>query len=113
MYSQPPNINCNSLPGRTRDVSELTLDIGGLTVVVADTAGLRETNDLEKCIGVQRGVEASVVFHPHSRFYLRVYIISAENADVMLAVLPLLEVFVSLSSSSSPPQLDLQIPPSI
>lgn len=48
------------IPGTTRDVLELTLDIGGLPVVVADTAGLRETDDFVEGIGVQRGVEASV-----------------------------------------------------
>lgn len=46
------------IPGTTRDVLELTLDIGGLPVVVADTAGLRETDDIVEGIGVQRGIEA-------------------------------------------------------
>ena len=54
MYSQLPS---------TRDVLESTLHIGGLPVVVADTVGLRETDDLvEGIISVQRGVEASVLF---------------------------------------------------
>ena len=60
------------IPGTTRDVLELTLDIGGLPVVVADTAGLRETDDLVEGIGVQRGVEVSVFLRPHARFNLRV-----------------------------------------
>ena len=38
---------------------------------------------------------------------------SVKNADVALCVLPLPEVLVSPSSSSSPHQLDIQIPPSI
>lgn len=46
------------IPGTTRDVLELTLDIGGLPVVVADTAGLRETLDTVEVIGVQRGRDA-------------------------------------------------------
>ena len=43
-----------NIPGTTRDVLELSLDIGGLPVVVADTAGLRKTeNEVEK-LGVER-----------------------------------------------------------
>ena len=43
-----------SIPGTTRDVIELTLDIGGLPVIVADTAGLRKTDDVVESIGVDR-----------------------------------------------------------
>ena len=43
-----------NIPGTTRDVLELSLDIGGLPVVVADTAGLRKTEDEVEKIGVQR-----------------------------------------------------------
>ncbi|KAF9563328.1 tRNA modification GTPase TrmE [Agrocybe pediades] len=70
------------IPGTTRDVLELTLDIGGLPVVVADTAGLRETTDVVEVIGVQRGIEA------------------IKNADVSLCVLPLPDVLKSSESSS-------------
>ena len=58
----PPSINCNPHPRNSMDVLELTLDIGGLPVVVADTTGLRETDDLVEGIGVQRGVEAFSLF---------------------------------------------------
>ncbi|KAF8826351.1 hypothetical protein HHX47_DHR5000394 [Lentinula edodes] len=43
-----------SLPGTTRDILELSLDIGGLPLIVADTAGLRATDDLVESIGIER-----------------------------------------------------------
>ncbi|EPT03112.1 hypothetical protein FOMPIDRAFT_1035518 [Fomitopsis schrenkii] len=43
-----------SVPGTTRDILELSLDIGGLPVIVADTAGIRQTDDLVESIGVER-----------------------------------------------------------
>ena len=42
------------VPGTTRDILELSLDIGGLPVSVADTAGLRETIDEVEQIGIER-----------------------------------------------------------
>lgn len=42
------------VPGTTRDILELSLDIGGLPVSVADTAGLRETVDEIEQIGIER-----------------------------------------------------------
>jgi tRNA modification GTPase len=42
------------VPGTTRDILELSLDIGGLPIIVADTAGLRKTNDLVESIGIER-----------------------------------------------------------
>ena len=42
------------IPGTTRDILELSLDIGGLPVIVADTAGLRKTDDVVESIGVDR-----------------------------------------------------------
>ncbi|THU78787.1 tRNA modification GTPase TrmE [Dendrothele bispora CBS 962.96] len=50
------------VPGTTRDILELSLDIGGLPVIVADTAGVRATDDLVENIGIERArniVEAS------------------------------------------------------
>jgi len=50
------------VPGTTRDILELSLDIGGLPVLVADTAGLRETTDEVEQIGVERARKACVSF---------------------------------------------------
>jgi tRNA modification GTPase len=41
-------------PGTTRDVVEVHLDLGGYPVIVADTAGLRETADAAEQEGVRR-----------------------------------------------------------
>lgn len=77
------------IPGTTRDVIELTLDIGGLPVVVADTAGMRQTEDLVESIGVERGVEAYVLF-ARCRSVLTPF--SVKDADFRLCVLPLPDV---------------------
>lgn len=43
------------IPGTTRDILSLTLDIGGLPVVLNDTAGIRNTiDDAIERIGVER-----------------------------------------------------------
>ncbi|KAJ3512923.1 hypothetical protein NLJ89_g3247 [Agrocybe chaxingu] len=74
------------IPGTTRDVLELTLDIGGLPVVVADTAGLRRTDDVVESIGVERGTDA------------------VKNADFSVCVLPLSEVLSSDGSTIALPK---------
>lgn len=54
--------------GTTRDVVEVSLDLGGVPVLLADTAGLRETADEIEAEGVRRALER------------------AEAADLRLAV---------------------------
>lgn len=44
----------SAIPGTTRDVIELHLEIGGLSVMLLDTAGLRETDDHVEGLGVRR-----------------------------------------------------------
>ena len=43
-------------PGTTRDVIEVRLDLGGYLVHVADTAGLRDTDDAIEAEGVRRAL---------------------------------------------------------
>ena len=67
----PPNVGKSSIinvlsrreaaivapqPGTTRDVVEVHLDLGGYPVTLADTAGLRETDDLVESEGVRRAL---------------------------------------------------------
>ena len=54
------------IPGTTRDIVRETIEIGGLPVTIADTAGLREDADIVEEIGIERARRA------------------AEDADVVL-----------------------------
>ncbi|RED51356.1 tRNA uridine-5-carboxymethylaminomethyl(34) synthesis GTPase MnmE [Aestuariispira insulae] len=49
----------SDIAGTTRDVLEVHLDLGGFPVVVSDTAGLRDTDDVIEKEGVRRAVEAA------------------------------------------------------
>lgn len=42
------------VPGTTRDTIEETLDIRGIPVVLTDTAGIRETDDIVEQIGIEK-----------------------------------------------------------
>lgn len=44
-------------PGTTRDLIEETLDIHGIPVIIADTAGLHKTDDPVEVIGIQKAYE--------------------------------------------------------
>lgn len=59
----------SAIPGTTRDVIEVQLDLGGYPVVLADTAGLRETADAIEDEGIRRALAR------------------AERADLSLVVL--------------------------
>jgi tRNA modification GTPase len=44
------------IPGTTRDIVEVRMNLGGFAVTLADTAGLRETDDLVEQEGVKRAL---------------------------------------------------------
>lgn len=46
------------VPGTTRDVLREQIDLGGIPVHVADTAGIRETSDLVEAEGIRRARQA-------------------------------------------------------
>lgn len=74
VISGPPNAGKSSLlnalarrdvaivtdvPGTTRDLLEVRLDVDGLEIVLVDTAGVRETADPVESIGVARALAAA------------------------------------------------------
>ena len=48
-----------NVPGTTRDLVEVSLDLDGVKVIVTDTAGIRDTDDVVERIGVERAVGAA------------------------------------------------------
>jgi len=49
-----------AIPGTTRDIVRETIEIGGLPVTIADTAGLRESADLVEGMGIERARQAAL-----------------------------------------------------
>ncbi|MCE3255876.1 MAG: trmE [Rickettsiaceae bacterium] len=47
----------SEIAGTTRDVIDVHLDIGGVAVIISDTAGIRETQDLIEKEGVKRALQ--------------------------------------------------------
>lgn len=47
----------SDVPGTTRDVIEVRLDLGGLAVTFLDTAGVRETDDPVERMGISRALQ--------------------------------------------------------
>lgn len=76
------------VPGTTRDILELSLDIGGLPVIISDTAGLRATTDLVESIGIERARNA------------------VQGADISLCVLSLSDIVFSGKKMVLPSSLD-------
>ncbi|XP_061174216.1 tRNA modification GTPase GTPBP3, mitochondrial-like [Saccostrea echinata] len=55
--SQRPAAIVSPIPGTTRDVVETALNVGGYPVLLSDTAGLRETEDVIEKEGVHRAIQ--------------------------------------------------------
>ncbi len=70
--------------GTTRDVIEVSLDLGGWPVTLADTAGLRDSNDAIEREGVRRAIKRA----EHAD--LRLGVLDAGNPDSLAALLDVL-----------------------
>ncbi|XP_042209586.1 tRNA modification GTPase GTPBP3, mitochondrial-like [Homarus americanus] len=56
ILTQRPAAIVSPIPGTTRDVVETSLDLGGYPVIISDTAGLRQTDDIVEIEGVKRAL---------------------------------------------------------
>lgn len=94
------------IPGTTRDIVRETIEIGGLPVTIADTAGLRSSGDLVEEIGVARAREAA------SRADMILYLVDAAaglTAEDELAKFPKAMVVYTKIDLASPPSGQLGI----
>ena len=57
--AQRPAAIVSDVPGTTRDIVEVAMNVGGYAVRVADTAGVRGTEDVVEREGVSRAIAAS------------------------------------------------------
>lgn len=79
MIQRPASI-VSSIPGTTRDVIETSLDLGGYPVIISDTAGLRQTDDIVEMEGVRRAM------------------MRAQQADIAVVIIDAQEVLPFLKS---------------
>ena len=68
----------SDVPGTTRDVIEVRMDLGGLPVTFLDTAGLRESSDKIESIGIERAIERAKAAD------LRVFLVEKPSQRLML-----------------------------
>jgi tRNA modification GTPase len=72
------------IPGTTRDVLEIQLELDGLPVTLLDTAGLRETNDPIEAEGVARALRRSETADLRLRMFDAADLAPAADGDDLL-----------------------------
>jgi tRNA modification GTPase len=85
------------IPGTTRDIVRETIEIGGLPVTVADTAGLRDSADPVEEIGIARAREAA------ERADIILYLIDATTGPEPVPYADALVVYTKTDLGTAPP----------
>lgn len=95
----------SDVPGTTRDVLEVHLDVEGYPVTLLDTAGIRDTSDAVEAIGVQRAVAEG------RRADLVLWLSTASDPVTPPSDwgAPLLSVVTQIDSSPKGPEDDLAV----
>ena len=75
----------SNIAGTTRDVLEVNLDINGIPVILYDTAGIRETEDIIESEGVKRAIEKAKIAD------LKILVISVDNLKINKKILELVD----------------------
>jgi len=89
------------IPGTTRDIVRETIDVGGLPVTIADTAGLRASADVVESIGVDRARDAAR--HADIILYLVDASTGLTSEDEIDAYPDALLVFTKIDLAPAPP----------
>ena len=75
----------SSQAGTTRDILEAHLDIGGFPITVADTAGLRETENEIETEGIKRAISSS------KKADIKIIIIDPTQGDIYSQIIDLID----------------------
>jgi tRNA modification GTPase len=88
------------IPGTTRDIVRETIEIGGLPVTIADTAGLRTRADIVEEIGVARAREAAG--HADVILYLVDSVVGLTDEDELVAFPYAIVIYTKTDLGSAP-----------
>jgi tRNA modification GTPase len=50
----------SDIPGTTRDIIDIELDLNGIAVILSDTAGIRESSDVIEKIGIEKAIFTAI-----------------------------------------------------
>jgi tRNA modification GTPase len=93
------------MPGTTRDVIEVCLDIGGVPVTLLDTAGLRESADAVEAEGVRRARARAAA----ADLVIAVVDATAPAEPEAVTGVGLLKVATKVDLAPAPPNVDVSV----